>query len=346
MQNSKAISSILMLSITKKTLILYLRPILVTLCLCAWTPASSQAIENIRFATFPSYGKNAGFYLAQATGQYEKLGVQVEIVNTFQNTLTLLQSGDADISQALCSDAFSFNEQGADFVIVAVRDAKFPVGTVSLPGSGIRSPSDYVGKRWGMSIGFSPEQRLLPALGRRLGFDSETVEHVNVDFPSRLPALLTGQVDFISAWWGSGFAAQKIAAQSQGVDLSDTFIRWTDYGIDIYGECLTVREGSLRDDSKALSSFLKASIHGFNQALGAPAEAIEAIIQMSPDLQGEKEVIALQWEQSADLLFDDLNKDDGLFHIYPSKLARTRNLIVGTDLTRSLESSYTNSLIP
>ena len=169
----------------------------------------SNATE-VRLSTWPSHGKNAGFYLAERRGYYSDQGLTFSFVTSFQHTLIPLEAGDAEIAQVLCSDALKVINNGADYIIVGVRDAQFPVGTISLRELAIQTPEDYANRTWGHSAGFSPEMAVLPWIARQRGFDVDSVKVIHLDFPARLPALLRREVDFISAWWEADIQFRKL----------------------------------------------------------------------------------------------------------------------------------------
>lgn len=305
--------------------------------------AIQPSIRKVSLSSWPSYGKNSGFYLALERGHYSSRDVDFRLIDSLQNALLPLETGDAEVAQVLCSAALAAIEQGADYRIIAIRDAVLPVGTISLTSSGIKTPSDYERKRWGHSETFSPERALLPALAQNTGFDPNTVRLIHLEFPARLPALLKGEVDFISAWWGSGYPPQLIAARKQNIELD--FIRWSDYDIDIYGECLVARNDWLKSSPSVARAFLEATQQGFEEAMTDPNSAIKAVIAQNPDQVGQEEVIALAWEQSQDLINDEQTMTHGLFWIDEAKLSNTRKLILGLATKVPIERTYTNEFL-
>lgn len=316
--------------------------VLIVFCSSCVNPI--MPLEKVVLSSWPSYGKNSGFYLAIDRGYFEDEGIQLVIQDSFQNAMLLLESGDAQLTQVLCSSALSAIEQGGDYRIVAIRDAIIPVGTISLKSEAIRTPADYEGKLWGHSESFSPELAILPALAERSSFDPDSVDIVHLEFPARLPALLNGDVDFISAWWGSGYPPQLLAARQQGIEID--FLRWSDFGIDAYGECLVARNDWLISSPVAAAGFFAAADRGFRDAIADPESAVNATIRLNPSQEDQKAVIALSWEQSEDLVYDSKSLVQKLFWIDANRLLETRRLILGDTSNSPIEETFTNEFLP
>jgi NitT/TauT family transport system substrate-binding protein len=299
----------------------------------------------VRLSSWPSFGKNAGFDLANQRGYFQDEGIDFDLITSYQQAaLVPLSAGEVEVAQMLCSDALNAIEQGGELRVIGVRDAKFPVGTVSLATSNIRTPADYAGKRWGHNVGNSPEQKLLPTLAAQTGFDPTTVKLVHVDYPAQLGALIQGQIDFVSAWWGSGYPEMLLAARDQGVELR--FIRWSDYGIDVYGECLVARVDWLDEHPDLAKAFLSSAVKGFLDSQSEPDAAVDAVIASNADQSEQREAIKLQVIQSMELVNDEYVDQHGLFSISGEKLSRTRDAILGMTTKVAIENTFTNEYLP
>ena len=298
----------------------------------------------VHLVTFPSHGKNIGFDVALERGYFRDEGIEVTMSNAFENALAMLDGGRADIAQMLCVRAMQAMEQGARHRIIAVRDAVLPIGTISLPAAAINTPADYAGKRWGEGAEFGVERMAMRRLGELTGFDPAAVRLVNMEYRVRLPALLAGNIDFVSAWWASGYPAQLIAARREGVSLR--FLRWSDYGLDGYGDCLVARQRWLDNDPRAARAFLAAAARGFHDAIADPAAAVALLVARDASQRQQAEVITLAWAQAQDLLFDDQSRRHGLFWIAEDKLARTRQLFLGSDTRVPIGDTYSNDFQP
>jgi NitT/TauT family transport system substrate-binding protein len=307
------------------------------------TPARLLS-SQVRLVGWPWYGKNGGFYLAKARGYFERTHIGFAIRDAYQAPLAVLTAGEAEVAQVSTAEALRAIERGASVEIIAVRDAVLPVVFVALPASGVRTPRDCAGKRWGVSDANWMEKALLQMLAARTGFDGRSVRLIHVDTEVQLTTLMERKIDFIAAWWGSSLPQMLLAEHKFGVDL--TVMRWSQYGVDTYGDCLVARTGWLQEQPQMASAFLSAAIRGFKDAIADPAAAVAAITKLYPDLVQFRDVIRMQATQAADLLYDSYSRVHGLFSIDRAKLARTRDASLGPGARAPLERAYTNAYLP
>lgn len=278
-----------------------------------------QAADQVRFGTFPSYGKNAGLVWAKSASYFSKQDIDFSLVDSRVSTAVLLEGRNVDIAQILCSSVGDLVSNGANLEIIAVRDQRNPIAIVSLDDAGIQSPDDLSNKRWGYSASFSPEQNIFREAGRRMGFDFNTIEKISLDFSLRLPSLLNGDVDFISAWIGSVLPIYQKAIDDSGRKIR--VLRWEDFGIDIYGECFIARSDWLKENANLTERWLTAAEEGFQHVLDYPEDGIEAIIGYYGLEAGDPDVIRLAVHQSNELLEHDGRQ--GIFSIERDKLHDT-----------------------
>ncbi len=277
-------------------------------------------------------------------GYFREQGLDFNPVDTYQPTLVELAAGKAEIVQVRTSEALRAIEQGASLRIIAVRDAVLPVVTVAFPSSRIRTPKDYAGKRWGLDASNRSEQEIMPILAERVGFNYEWVKLIQADYPAQLQALIEGKIDFFAVWWGSSLPQILVTKRQLGVELS--VIRWSRYGIGIYGDCLVARADWLGQHPMLAKAFLPASIRGFKDGGRDPAAAVAAVVRFNPDLAPHREVIRLRVTQSFDLLYDTYSRVHGLFSISQEKLLRTHNVTLGAAAKGPIERTFSNAYIP
>jgi len=309
--------------------------------------AGAQSIagsSQVRLAGWPWYGKNSPLSLAETQGDFDRRRIKFTLLETYQAPLTVLAVGNAEIAQVSTADALRAVERGAPIRIIAVRDAVLPVVTVALPRSGIRTPKDYAGKRWGVSEANWLEEALMPILASRAGFDAGSIRRVHVDTEVQLTTLMQQKIDFIAAGWGSSLPQMVLAERKVGVELS--VIKWSQHGIDVYGDCLAARTAWLEEHPGVARDFLAAAISGFKNATAHPALAVGAVLALNPDLTQFRDVIRLQTGQSADLLYDAYSRAHGLFSIDRVKLLYTRNASLGAGSRIPIERTYSNDYLP
>jgi NitT/TauT family transport system substrate-binding protein len=314
------------------------------LCMCTMVtgPIASE-LTPVRLSSFPSFGKDSFFYLAVDASFYRDEGVDFTFKPTFVGALPPVAVGRFEVGQDLCSEIIRAKVQGAPLRIIAARDALFPVGTVSLAASRIRTPTAYAKKRWATAAGANPEIAFMGELGKLAGFDPATITLQNIPFNARIPALLAGQSDFASAWYGSGYPQYASTLRKAGVPFD--FVRWSDYGIDAYGQCLAAREDWLSTNADAARRFLRATLRGISAAIAEPSSAVRATIKLNPNANLDADVVAEQWKQAQELLYDAHAREHGLLTISGAKVAR---MVEVNELGKSIniDRLYTNAYLP
>jgi NitT/TauT family transport system substrate-binding protein len=287
----------------------------------AWTSCSTVLADPIRLSTWPSLGKNAPFYMGLEHGIYRADDIDLEIIQTRQSALVLLASGQAEVAQVLVSEAAAAIINGVDLKIIAVRDSKFPVATISLREKNIKSPRDYIGRSWAVSQESPVELLAFQYLAQQEAIEPAKVRIERMSWESQLPALIAGQVDIISAWYGSGYPAKVLAATAKGVDVD--VVWWAKYGVDLYGECLVVESDWLKKHVGLAERFLRATKASFLASIDAPDEAVQAVLARDPRAQGKREEVALGWQQAAQLAQREGWPRDRLLALESAVLKRT-----------------------
>jgi NitT/TauT family transport system substrate-binding protein len=314
------------------------------LCACAMvTGAIAGELTPVRLSAFPSFGKDSFFYLAADAGFYREEGVDFAFQPTFIGAIPPVASGQSEVVEDLCSEIMRATIQGAPLRIIAARDATFPVGTISLTPSQIRTPTDYANKRWATAAGANPEITVLGYLGKLTGFDAGTVIVQNIPFNARVSALLAGQSDFASAWYGSGYPQYAHALKK--ANISFDFVRWSDYGVDSYGQCLAARESWLSENAEAARGFLRATVRGILAAISDPSAAVRATVKLNPNASLDPDVVAEQWSQAQELLYDQYSREHGLLTVSETKISR---MVEMSELGKSTDVGrlFTNAYLP
>lgn len=230
--------------------------------------------------------------------------------------------------------------RGAPLRIIAARDAHFPVATISLKSLGISTAASYEGKRWATSVGANPELTVMGELARVAGFDQHSIRIVNIPFNARAAALISDQADFASAWYGSGLPIIGSILAKAGIPY--TYVRWSDFGIDIYGQCLAARNDWLETHSALAHAFLKATVKGFETAINSPSDAVSATIKQNPNAGLDASIVREQWSQAVELLTDDYSSKHGLLTMDPVKIEKTA---IMANLSTNIHF-FTNDYLP
>ena len=239
--------------------------------------AGERAAEplTVMLDYFPN-ADHAGIYAAQASGEYERAGLDVEIQPPPDAAapLKLLQAGRVDLAISYEPELLLARDRGADLVAVGALVQKPLTSLMSLGDRAIRRPEQLAGKRVGTS-GLAYQSAYLRTILSEAGVDPGSVKETNVGF-KLTQAMLSKQVDAtLGAFWNY-----------EGVDLArrgrdPEILRMEDLGVPTYNELIFVaRRGDLDEEGASrLRRFLQATTRGHETLKRRPEVGIEGLLE-------------------------------------------------------------------
>jgi putative hydroxymethylpyrimidine transport system substrate-binding protein len=244
-------------------------------------PGSAQTEPlTVMLDYFPN-ADHAGIYAAQASGEYERAGLDVKIQAPPDATvpLKLLQAGRVDLAISYEPELLLARDQGADLVAVGALVQKPLTSLMSLGDRAITRPEQLAGKRVGTS-GLAYQAAYLHTILDKAGVDPGSVEEINVGF-KLTQAMLSKQVDAtLGAFWNY-----------EGVDLErrgkkPEILRMEDLGVPTYDELIFVARRSDLDEAGAsrLRRFLQATARGHELVKRRPQAGVDALLEADPGL--------------------------------------------------------------
>jgi putative hydroxymethylpyrimidine transport system substrate-binding protein len=236
---------------------------------------------NIVLDYFPN-ADHAGIYAAQAAGDYERAGLDVEIKPPPDPAapLKLLQAGRADLVISYEPELFLARDKGADLVSVAALVQKPLTTLMSIRGSGIERPEDLAGKRIG-TAGLPYQSAYLRTILAKAGVDPETVKETNVGF-NLVPAMLSRDVDAtLGAFWN--YEGEDLKRRGRDPET----LRMERLGVPTYNELIMVARRKDLDEAGAskLRRFLRATARGHQRLRADPEQGVSALLKVDPGLE-------------------------------------------------------------
>lgn len=229
-------------------------------------------------------GVDAPIFVAASKGYFKEQGLDVEIVdgNGSTGTIQAIGSGDFEIGIAgLGALAQAQQAAGADTIIaVAGLLQKDPTSVISLEGSGIKTPKDIEGKKFGTDAG-NFEDGMIKAFAEANGVDLDKVNVIIINGGGDRVALLKGDVDFINGWANPD--GDKVAAEKP----IEPPLLFADYGVNILGSSVIVQKAYLAEHADVVKGFLAALQKAKADVIADPAAARDAIIAARPDSDPE-----------------------------------------------------------
>jgi putative hydroxymethylpyrimidine transport system substrate-binding protein len=242
-------------------------------------PSGAGSTRTEPFTVMLDYFPNAdhaGIYAAQASGEYERAGLDVKIQAPPDAAapLKLLQAGRVDLAISYEPELLLARDQGADLVAVGALVQKPLTSLMSLGERAITDPKQLEGKRVGTS-GLAYQSAYLRTILDKAGVDPDSVKETNVGF-KLTQAMLSKQVDAtLGAFWNY-----------EGVDLerrkrNPEILRMEDLGVPTYNELVFVaRRSDLGEEGASkLRRFIQATARGHRLLEQRPQEGVDALLE-------------------------------------------------------------------
>ncbi|ATL99159.1 diguanylate cyclase [Aeromonas sp. CA23] len=235
----------------------------------------------------------AGYYAAQFKGFYRDAGLNVALraATPQTNVVNEVVSGNAQFGIS-GSDLLLARAAGRPVVVLAAMLQHSPLVLLSLERPDILHPSDLAGKRLMLEPG---SRELQVYLGRHAQPQSWT----KLPYEQGLQALLTGQVDAISAY----STTEPFYLAQLGIPYRVFSPRDIDF--DFYGDNLFTSERELAGRPERVYAFQQASLKGWRYAMENPEEMISWIMENYPSGYG-REQLEFEARETRELMQPDL----------------------------------------
>jgi putative hydroxymethylpyrimidine transport system substrate-binding protein len=224
---------------------------------------------------------HAGIYAAQASGAYERAGLDVKVTAPPDPAapLRLLLAGKTDIAISYEPELLLARDKGARLIAIGALVQRPLTSLMSVGKADVRTPQDLRGKRVG-TAGIPYQSAYLRTILDKAGVDPGSVKETNVGF-NLVPAMISGRVAAtLGAFWNY-----------EGVDLArrgrDPVIQHVErLGVPNYDELVFVaRRADLNEDFAAkVRRFMQATARGYTSLKSDPGAGVDALMKAAPDL--------------------------------------------------------------
>jgi putative hydroxymethylpyrimidine transport system substrate-binding protein len=244
-------------------------------------PTGSKRVE-LMLDYFPN-ADHAGIYAAQAGGDFEQAGLDVEIRQPPDPAAPIKQvaAGRVDLAISYEPEVLRARDQGLAVVSIAALVQKPLTSIISLPKAKIAAPADLKGKTVG-TAGIDYQDAYLQAILADAGVSPSSVKVRNVGFGFS-PALITGKIDAaLGAFWN--YEGQELKLRGKRPRI----IRIDEAGVPPYNELVLVaNESALERDADKIRAFIGAISRGTRDLRRDPDKAIDGLLDANPDLDPE-----------------------------------------------------------
>jgi len=237
-----------------------------------------------------------GYYIAKEKGFYQSLGLDVTIKAGGAGIIPWqeVKAGHADFAVDN-SNAFTAYIEGEPIISLAAIYQHSPSIFLAKASSGIRQPSDLLGRK---VMAFPAEQDpelILLLLKQGISLDEINLIATSTD----LSDLITDKVDAFSAYISNEpYYLQKL-------EIPFNIISPKQYGIDFYSDILITNPTLTQQSPELVDRFISASLEGWRYALNHPEESI-TILHKNYDTQKEIGHLRYELNLARELIMPDL----------------------------------------
>ncbi|MDX6749728.1 ABC transporter substrate-binding protein [Geminicoccaceae bacterium 1502E] len=240
-------------------------------------PAPADAADRLVFGLdWVAEAEQGGFFQAQATGIYERYGLEVEIRpgGPQINNKILLAAGKLDLAMLANSlEPVAAVAEGVPLVAVAAFMQKDPIALMAHEGAGIDGLDDLAGHP--LFLSDNARISFWRWLQKSYGLEEEMVRPYTYNLQ---PWLADPQAVVQAYATNEPFLAREAGARPRVLLLADQ-------GWPTYAAVVTARRETVEKRGAVIQRFIDASIEGWQDFLeGDPEPAFAAIAAMNPDM--------------------------------------------------------------
>jgi NitT/TauT family transport system substrate-binding protein len=240
--------------------------------------APAQAQDKFTYMTnWYAQAEHGGFYQAVALGIYKKHGLDVTIRmgGPQVNITQMMAAGQADcIMGSSDIQMMQVREGGVPVVNVAAFFQKDP--QVLIAHDDVKKFEDLKGKT--LLIGAQANRGYWPWLKARFGLKDEQTRPYTFNIQPFVADPNAAQQGYLTS---EPYAIQKAGVKS-------TVLMFSDHGFPAYATTVSCMEKTVKDRSKQVEAFVKASAEGWKSYLADPAPANALIKKDNPNMTDDQ----------------------------------------------------------
>jgi NitT/TauT family transport system substrate-binding protein len=240
--------------------------------------APAQAQDKFTYMTnWFAQAEHGGFYQAVAEGIYKKHGLDVSIKmgGPQVNITQMMAAGQADcIMGSSDIQMMQVREGGVPVVTVAAYFQKDP--QVLIAHDDVKKFEDLKGKT--LLIGAQAQRGYWPWLKAKYGFTDEQTRPYTFNIQPFVADPNAAQQGYLTS---EPFSIQKAGVKS-------TVLMFSDHGFPSYAVTVACMDKTLKDRSKQVAAFVKASAEGWKSYLENPAPANALIKKDNPNMTDDQ----------------------------------------------------------
>lgn len=234
-----------------------------------------------------------GFYIAKQKGYYDEIQLDVTIKERARDDNAIPHKvADGEFDFSVGGSIQRSQSEGEAVTVIASIFQLAPEAFFTRMDMGINQPADLTGHS---IIVKSPGWKiLLEELLDVGGLTIADIDPIETDFD--MEAFYEGNVDV----WSGFLNDEVVRARLKGLDLT-TFPLY-EYGIQSSNMVIVTGQDYLAEHPDRAQRFLTASLRGWEWALDNPTEAVDIMLEMYPNLAGEREFHLISFDATIPLI--------------------------------------------
>ncbi|MDD4310837.1 MAG: ABC transporter substrate-binding protein [Candidatus Cloacimonetes bacterium] len=232
---------------------------------------------------------HTGIYVAQEMGYFTQAGLEVEILQPGQGvTDQIVATGKSDFGVSYQENVIRARSENIPLVSIAAVIQHNTSGFASLKESGIVTPKDFEGKRYG-SWDSPSEQAILKTVMKNSKADFTTVKVVSgvYDFFSTIGK----DADF--EWIYFGWDA--VEAKRRGIEINYIALKDLDPAFDYYTPVIVTSEKLLLNRPETAKKFMAALSKGYEYCINDPQGAANILMKHVPELNSTQVRMSMEF---------------------------------------------------
>jgi NitT/TauT family transport system substrate-binding protein len=298
-------------------------------------PAAAQTTKLKMVLNWKYQGPQGMFFIAQDKGYFKAEGLEIQMDQGSGSgaAVPLVANGTYDIGfgdiNALIELAARKPDDAPIAVYVMFNQPPFTIAVKA--ESPIKEPKDLVGRTLGGAAN-DGARKLFPAFCGITKIDCSKIKITSFQPNLREQMLMQGQVDGAFGYVNT----IRFSARLQGVkDEQIRYIKFGDYGMDLYSNAIIVSKRLVKENPKAVAGFLRALNKGTIDALKDLDAAVAAVAKREPLIK-----IAIEKDRFIATLQEEMNhpeiKKIGLGNVDAERLKKSIDILVkANDLPRT-----------
>ena len=257
-------------------------------------------------------------YVAQEKGYFADEGLEVKILHSAGGgeNMTLLLAGKVDFTTADANSVLKYRASlQAPVKAIALFGQRGQQAFISLSESGIKSPQDWSGKRFGYKISIPPDYL---AIADAVGLDRDSMEEIQVGFDPRI--LLEDKVDILAVFKSN--EPDTLRSMGHEVEVFEA----ADYGVPTLGLTYIATEQTIGSKTETTRGFLRATMRATEFIWQNQDAALNIVMKYAENENRDHMKFMLETELSDSL--SEATVDGGLGALNGSRWNELRDVLL------------------